>query len=83
MFLAVSRNIDLERVLLLRGLWRQLLLLTVRLHKRGDKGFCDLTLSPAFDIEITDDTEHHRADEVDKKVSHGIVQADIKVTVET
>ena len=33
-------------------------------------------------MEIADDAEHDRADEVDDQVAHGVIQADIQIAAE-
>ncbi len=45
----------------------------------GDEPGGELAPAPAHDIDHADDREHHRADEVDEQVLHGVVQAHVQV----
>ena len=51
------------------------------LRDGGDEGPGQLAPAPVLDIEISDGAEHHGSHEVHEQVLHGVVQADVQVSV--
>ena len=52
------------------------------LRDSGDERLGQPPLATLLDIEVPDGAEHHRADEIDEQIRHGVVQTDIQIPVE-
>ena len=50
--------------------------------ERGNEPAGEPALPPVLHVEVADDGEHHRADEVDEKILHGVQNADIQIAAQ-